>query len=198
MRLKEITEIKLGTITTRLNKIPYDDFIKYPTISMRQVSSFGSLTDFEYEDFYIEVPNRQLENIILTEMNDIVIGLTSQKSMVIDEENIKKLVPSNFALLKFDGDVIDPFYLCWQFNEGSLSKTIKAEIQGTSTVRVLSIQSILDLNIEMIPIDKQRKIGKIYKSFIKRNNIYNELQKEKYKLIKHGLNKKIGELQNEN
>lgn len=198
MKLGDFSEIKLGTIITRLQKEPYEDIVKFPAINMKQVASYDGINDIDDEPFFVEVPVSQKKTLLISRLNDVVIGLTSQKAMVIEIENINKLVPSNFALIRIDHDSIDPFYLCWQLNEGNASKAIRNEIQGTSVVRVLALQSIHDINIDPLPIMKQRKIGKLYQAFIRRNTIHNKIKKENHKLIKQGLNKTIGEIKNEN
>lgn len=197
MKLRDFSEIKLGTIVTRLQKKPYEDSVKYPAISMKQVSSYDGINEYEDDSFFVEVPISQRNNVLVSKLNDIVIGLTSQRAMVIEKENTDKLVPSNFALIRINNDTIDPFYLCWQLNEGNASKSIRTEIQGTSVVRVLAIQSIHDINIELLPIIKQKQIGKLYQTFIRSNKIQNKLKNEKHKLIKQGLNRMIGEIKNE-
>ena len=198
LRLKEMVEIKLGTIVTRLRKNPYDVSIMCPTISMKQVSAFSDIQENDYENLVTEIPKSQLDSCVLSKENDVVLGLTSHRSMVITSLDINKLIPSNFVLLRPNRMFIDPFYLCWQLNEGHLAQDIKSQIQGTTAVMAISIKSLSEYDFQLPMLEEQRLIGNIYRKHIERTKVYRHLLQEENKYIHSLLNKKIGEIENEN
>ena len=65
----------------------------------------------------------------------------------------------------FDQNELDPWYFCYQFNEGkSLEQQISKYHQGTTlSVKKLNIKSIGELKIPMLEKEKQRQIGRLYR-----------------------------------
>ncbi len=193
-----MNEIKLGTIVTRLKKNPYDTSIRFSTISMKQVTAFSDIQENLYEDLVTDVPSNQLDTCLFTRENDVVLGLTSHKSMVITSHDINKLIPSNFVLLRPNLLLLDPFYLCWQLNEGNLAQSIRTQIQGTTAVMSIPIKVLSEYDVPLPLIEMQQLIGKVYRKHIERLKIYSNLLQEENKYIQSLLKIKIGEIENEN
>lgn len=97
-----------------------------------------------------------------------VINLIKTKSAPLSEVNKDKCFTSNFLLCEFDPAVLDPWYLCYEFNEGkNFEQQISMHQQGTTLcVKKLNLKSIGELRINLIDIKKQRQIGEMYRKLI--------------------------------
>ena len=191
VKLEEVGEIVQGAIYTRIKPSnDIDECALLDTISMQELNyTIGnSLT---YEKLESKVLNSKIASCIFTKEDDVLIGLTMQKAMVITLERSGKLALSNFALIRIhDKNVVDPNYLCWLINENSyFKKLIDQSSQGTSYVSIVSIATLRNLEIPLIEIKKQRKIGKLYQLSIERKKVGEKLEQLKDNILKCNIEK---------
>ena len=190
-KLEELSEILQGSIYTRIkpdNDIDECTFLE--TISMQELNyTIGS--SLLYENQESKVLSSKILNCTFTKEHDVLVGLTMQKAMVIIAERSNKLVLSNFAVIRIhDKNIIDPYYLCWLLNENSyFKKVIEQSSQGTSYVSTLSMSTLRGLEIPLIDIDKQKRIGQLYNMSIKRKKISSRLEELKDCLLKAQIEK---------
>lgn len=99
------------------------------------------------------------------EKGNCIISLIRSKAAPISVGNMKKVITQNFLTCEFNENRMDPWYFCYQFNEGkSIEQQISRFHQGTTlSVKKLNVKSIGDLMINLPDINKQRVIGRIYK-----------------------------------
>ena len=142
--LEEIMNFTLGKNITRL-KILKDDIY--------------TMSDFEKD---------LLGTNQMGEKSNCIINLIRSKAAPISAETQGKFITSNFLLCSFDTNVLDPWYFCYQFNEGKgFEQQIGMYHQGnTLSVKKLNIKSIGELKIQVPDIEKQKQIGSIYKQSI--------------------------------
>lgn len=97
-----------------------------------------------------------------------IINLIRSKASPLSKETQDKCITSNFLLCSFDTQCLDPWYFCYQFNEGkSFEQQISMYHQGnTLSVKKLNIKSVGELKIQLLDIEKQRLIGNIYRQSI--------------------------------
>ena len=102
-----------------------------------------------------------------------IINLIRSKASPISTETQGKYITSNFLLCMFDQNELDPWYFCYQFNEGkSLEQQISKDHQGTTlSVKKLNIKSIGELKIPMLETEKQRQIGRLYRQSMKQKDL---------------------------
>ena len=114
-----------------------------------------------------------MNKCLLTREIDVVIGLSSQNSMVITKERAIKLLLSNFCMVRIkDQEILDPHYFEWLINEcKSLNKQPTGSMQGSSYVKMFSLDTIRNLEIDLPAIETQRKIGKIYSLGIEKDRV---------------------------
>lgn len=141
-----------------------DELIEF-TIG-KNVTRINNKTDFLYsqEDFNKDLQNVEGECL----SRSCVINLIQTKAAPLSKDIKKKCLTSNFLLCSFDIDILDPWYFCYQFNEGKHFKhQISRYHQGsTVSVKKLSISSIRELQIKLPSIEKQRAIGNMYRQSI--------------------------------
>lgn len=184
--LEQVSSIVQGSIYTRVKPIhDTDDSIDLDSISMQELNyRLGDSDAYDYSS--VKVSKTKIDNCVLAKEYDILVGLTMQKAMVISKELIGKLVLSNFAIISIlDRNILDPYYLCWLFNENNkIKKIIDQNAQGSSYVYTLSIATLRDIEIPIIDIELQRKIGRLYKLFIDKKQIEIKLKKLTEQLLK--------------
>ena len=185
-----MSEISLGTILTRVKpKSELQSIKQISTISMQELSYICGKDDSSFDEIISKIDIEKVDKCLLTKENDIVIGLSSQMAMVITKERANSLLLSNFCLVRVnDTNLLDPYYFAWLFNENSIMKhQLTSSTQGQSYVKMITLDVIRDLELDLPPINKQILIGKIYYQSIRKNRYERRLIELKQLL----LNKKL-------
>jgi restriction endonuclease S subunit len=177
-------EIQHGTILSRVKDPLQRESNAQPLLAMQDLSYELGLTQEKPGSSHEYVNPDSVEKCTFGYTGDVIIGLTVGKAMVIEEEYDGFLVPSNFALLQFDHQVIHPFYLMWYINESpDYLRQSELFTQGTS-VRSLSIRELREIDIALPPFREQRAIGELYRSVLRMEKL-SHVQKNLYlQLIK--------------
>lgn len=170
-KICEISDITQGSILTRIKAIGHGSMIK--AVTMQELSYYINASDEKGEANEIAIEEKKLDNACFSRKGDILVGLSSGKAMVVEEENSNKLVLSNFIRIRInDINFVDPYYLCWMLNENKdVLRTIASMTQGTARVSILPLAFLRDIQIKIIPIEEQRKIGRVYELIRKRTRI---------------------------
>lgn len=123
------------------------------------------------EDLYVpEDFNKDLLGINETcEGMGCVINLIKSKAAPLSVQTQRKCITSNFLKCSFDLEKLDPWFFCYQFNEGRyFAQQISKYYQGnTLSVKKINIKSVGEVNIQLPDIQKQRLIGNIYRQAIR-------------------------------
>ena len=182
-KIYEISEISQGSILTRIKAIAGG--IKKEAVTMQELSFYNNTSDEKGEINEVMVDYIRIENAYFTEEGDVLVGLSSGKAMVIEKSNSNKLVLSNFFRIRInDKNEIDPFYLCWLLNENKdIKRSVISLTQGTSRVSILPLAFIKELEVKILPIEKQKKIGQVYD--LERRRIRLRREKEKMSQLVH-------------
>lgn len=148
-KLDEIIQFALGKNTTRLK------------------NSGNAI--YTPEDF-----DKDLHSINQNEnASNCIISMIKSKSAPVSKETANLCITSNFLNCSFDPKILDPWYFCYQFNQG---KEIKAQVaryyQGsTLSVKKLTVQSIGNLEMPLPEIEKQHIIGQLYRKTIAQQDL---------------------------
>ncbi|MCI1245630.1 MAG: hypothetical protein LKG11_06790 [Bacilli bacterium] len=192
MKISEIADIATGTILTRVKPASkYDDTEKVPSISMQELSYFSSgKIDEIPERSMMTVLSSKKDQCAYAKANDVLYGLTQFRSMIIQGDFVGRLIPSNFAIIRIKSKDIDPSYLMWSLNEGPCSKkTISKMIQGTASVKNVSVTVLKNLDLTPLPpLARQRSIGKLYQMSLRREKIDGTIRKVRNALMINALN----------
>jgi hypothetical protein len=94
-----------------------------------------------------------------TNEGDLIIGMVKGRSSIVTSKNSGLCLNSNFAKCSFDPDALDPWYFAYWMNESEEAEFQKHIDSG----RALSLTGLETLTITVPDIDKQRRIGLIYK-----------------------------------
>lgn len=162
MKLDAIGKVIHGATLSRIESKAGEEFYTYPVFTMQELSRETGQYAIK-EDFQeVNIIKEKFDKSFLSKINMVVIGLTSYKALVIGEQNKEKLITSNFAIIEFNKNIIDPFYFSWYFNEHpKIGKQLRVAMQG-SIIRALSIQMLRELDIYVPSLETQKKIGRLY------------------------------------
>jgi len=171
MILEEIADITQGSILTRIKDTRGTMFKAF---TMQQLSYYINASDAPGLFNDIMVNNDKIENLCIAKENDILVGLASGKAMKVSKEDEGYVVLSNFIRIRLkDVESFNPDFICWIFNENlDTQKYFASQTQGSARVSIIPLSFIKCLNIDLIPFEQQKKIGKIY-----------QLQREKIKIV---------------
>lgn len=171
MFLEEIADITQGSILTRIKDT---NGTVFKAFTMQQLSYYINASDTPGLFNEIVVNNDKIGNLCIAKENDILVGLASGKAMKVSKEDDGFVVLSNFIRIRLkDIERFDPDFICWIFNENlDTQKYFASQTQGSARVSIIPLSFIKCLNVDLIPFEQQKKIGRIY-----------QLQKEKIKLV---------------
>ena len=179
MELVKCATIIQGCIPTRI-EVASGQSVE--TITMQELNYIANISDDKPILKYLTVQYDKLTNYTLTQANDVVIGLSSGKAIVIEPNREDKLVLSNLAIIRVnDLNVVDPYYLCWYINNNI--GTLKKMQQGTYSVSIIPLSMLKGLDITLLPISKQRLIGKIYDLKRRRDRLTQIIEKKKSEIL---------------
>lgn len=163
--LSDLAEVVQGNILTRIKPTSqFDETEEIEAISMQELSYYVGDSDSQNEIVKIKVQKGKSNSFIYTQQKDIVVGLSSRKAMVVEEERSTRLLLSNFVRVRIsDFSKLDPYYFCWLFNENLQFRNENSKYsQGSANVSVLSINELKKTNLELPNINTQRIIGQVY------------------------------------
>lgn len=193
-KLSDLAEISLGTILTRVKpESELQTYKLFSTISMQELSYNCGKGESGYEEIVSKIDEKKIDKCLLTQESDVIIGLASQNAMVITKERANSLLPSNFCLVRIaNQSALDPFFFTWLFNENvSVKQQLTGSMQGQSYVKMMTLDTIRNLQIDLPPICKQKLIGKIYISSIQRYHYDKKLIELKQLLLNKQLENKL-------
>ena len=162
MKIEDIAEVTVGVILSRVKAKPGEEHVKVPILTIQDLNRETGDYSIEEEITVEEINPNKYNSELLSHKGMVLIGITSYKAFVIDENYIGRVIPSYFAIVDLDKEKVDPYYFTWYFNEEeSVKKQLTIAKQGSS-IKSLSVQMLRELEVVIPPIEIQRKIGKIY------------------------------------
>ena len=189
MKLGEIAKIKIGLVLIRKKaKIKYEIKDIYNLITLKNIEDNGAFNEKPFEIFE---SNDELDKGYFTDEGDILIRLSYPYTAVyIDESKVNLLVPSSFSIIKLTTSNYIPEYIAWYLNSDKAKKELIKSQTGTamSTTNKTILASI---DIKEIPIEDQKRIGKIQELYLKERKLLDRLIEEKEKYYKAVTNKLI-------
>lgn len=160
-KLSDLAEVWQGSILTRIKAL---NGIKSEYLTMQELSYYCNQSDIKPEPSFVMIDKAKHKNCYFSQKGDVIIGLASGKTMVIEEERSNKLILSNLAILRIkDTKALSPYYLCWLINESDIvRKQILPLYQKTTRVKVIPLSTFKEIEIEYPNLERQVKIGKTY------------------------------------
>lgn len=180
-KIKEIATIQIGLVlsrqTNRSQNNNLNNIQKYKVLSLKSMknSVFDTNCLSELSTTF------NVNSRYLTKINDIIIRLSLPFCAYMikhkHEENI--VVPSQFLILKNINNAILPEFLQLYLNLPSVAKKIEANRSGTWLLNTIKQFSILNLEIQIPSIEKQKNIINLKELFDSEFNLQNRLLEKK-------------------
>lgn len=179
MELQNIANIIQGNIPTRIETTIG---LSVETITMQELNYIANVSNDLPVEKNITIQGDKLESYSLTKEHDIIVGLSSAKAIVIENNRANKLILSNLAIIRIkDTEKVDPYYLCWFIN--SNKAVIKKMQQGTSAVSIIPLSMLKNFEVELLPIETQRTIGKINELKRQRDRLTYSIETKKMDIL---------------
>jgi len=192
MVLKDLVDIAIGSVLSRIPKEKINATSVLP-LAIQDVNSHYLIGEKLEQRFPVMIPNDYLEKAVIAKAGDVVVTLSNPKALVIEDTFNGYLVPSNMIRIRInDLNKLDPYYLSWIIGfSNDFAKVIYCNLQGTTFVKTISVDVLRETDIPLVPIDEQRKIGKLNELFWKRESIQEEMKKKRKEAFMALLNSKI-------
>lgn len=180
MNLEQCASVSQGAFLSRVQTIPLSEeekliLHKFSLYSMKEMnewlSSDPNVMPDNSQDVYVS--KDRLGSLPIAKEGWVLISLTGQRAVALQQEHVGKLIPSNFAIIEPSG-VLHPNYLEWFINEHpDCRKQLKLATQGSS-VAALSIQMLRTLEIFLPPKEDQVKVGSVHRLLHRKNCLLQE------------------------
>lgn len=188
MKLQHLSNIIQGNIPTR---IAVSTGQSVETITMQEINYIANVSDDLPVEKFLTIQGDKLPTYATTQKYDVVVGLSSGKAIVIESNRVDKLILSNLAIIRInDMSEVDPYYLCWFINNNTAAlKQLKKLKQATSAVSIIPLSMLKNFEITLLPIEKQRTIGKIYELKRQRDRLTRSIESKKTDILARQLMK---------
>lgn len=86
---------------------------------------------------------------------------------IVGKTNAGKVPSLNFTKVEFHSEHLDKHYFIYLFNAYSAVRRQKERgLQGTGSILRIPIKTLNEIEIPIIPLEKQKKIGQAYKKIL--------------------------------
>ena len=188
MELQSLANIIQGNIPTRI-EVTTGQSIE--TITMQELNYIANVSDDLPIAKYITVQGDKIGTYSLTKEYDVVVGLSSGKAIVSESNRADKLILSNLAIIRIkDMSKVNPYYLCWFINNNTAAlKQLKKLKQATTAVSIIPLSMLKSFEVTLLPIEKQRTIGKISELKRQRDRLTHSIETKKTDILTQQLMK---------
>lgn len=187
MKLSDLAMVRTGLVLARKQaKIENDIVQKYKQLNLRSINEKGYIDMDLVETF---AANEKLRAEYLTQLGDVVVRLTTPYTAVlIDEETVGMVISSHFIVIRSSGKKILPEYLYWLFNTDKVKAVISQNITSTM-IGTVKPAYFAEFEVELLPIEKQKKISQLNLLSKKELHLLNELINQKELYNKEAINR---------
>lgn len=191
MQLNDLADIWQGNIYTRIKPTGKEgeNVLTCKAVTMQELSDYDGFISTAKEEVKEIKISAGKKRILITKENDVLVGLASRNAMVINKATADRIVLSNFALIRIkDFKMLNPYYLCWLFNCNlHFQRMLENLAQGSTAISILLVESLRKVDIKLIPLPDQKKIGNVYNLARNRKRIALRIEREREKYINHKL-----------
>ena len=184
MKLSDVANIRTGLILSRKQDEKNTNFI-YKSLNLKCINPLGYVDKNALDVFKT---NEKLKGCYITKKDDVVVKLTMPyTAILIDETTENLVVSSNFLIIRCDKEKILASYLYWFLNKENV-KHYMFKNATSNMLNAVNSSNYNNLNIDLIPIEKQKIIGNLCLLSLKENKLTLDLQQQKLKYNKILLN----------
>ena len=170
--LSEISETQIGSVLSRNISKSESGFLA-KILTLKSLSNNGAIDLNKIESIYF---SKTIDKKYLSQKDDIVIRFSEPfTSCLITENETNLIIPSSLCRIRITSQDIMPSFLTWYLNSSFFNKQITKHIQ-TSTINIISMKMINNIEIPLIGMDTQKKITDIQNLVTRYINLTNELE----------------------
>lgn len=162
MRLEDIADIVQGIPLSRIR-----------TGEDRELEE-KTVYSFESESKILVDKDRTGQNIPLVEKDMILFNIVSYNAKKAREEDLGKVVPSNYVLIRLKDKNISPDYLAWYMDQAEAFKRELNKLRQGSTVLSIPINEFRKVNLRLAGLETQEKIGRVNRLKERRKDLFLE------------------------
>ena len=179
MKLGDAVSVRTGAVTGRkkAEKGTEQSFC-YKMLNLKCLAPEGHINLNHVEDYSAR---EELKPNLFSQKGDVLIRLSFPYTAVLidDESTCDLLVPSHFAVLRADREIVLPEYILWFLRRESTYQQILQNSSGSTAFGTISSGFIASLNIQILPIEKQKALGQLLLLSNKEQELLYRLAKEK-------------------
>ena len=191
-RLEELCTIKTGAPTSRAKKISEGIDPKEVKVLLPRAMQAGTIVD---EDLAVEVVG-EVKDENFTHEGDVVIKLsTPYDSVYVDKAHEGIMITSfGMVLRKKPEAELDMQYLSMFLNLPQTNSVLQAVSTGQSAaMAMLKRQTVADIEVPLLPIERQRKLAALFQAVRERKHQYVRLIELDEELVTSQMTKSIWE-----
>lgn len=192
MNIKKVKLCNLATISSGLvvkRKQAFNEgavLKRYRMLTLKSFEQRGLLNKNEFEDFE---SNEILNNKYLTKKGDVIIRLSYPYTAITISDNEEGiLIPSLFAIVRLNNDIILPGYLSIFLNSEHMKKLYSKSSIG-SKIQIIKTSMLKEIDVKIHNIERQQKIVEFNKLALREIKLLEQLYIEKAKLHNVSINK---------
>lgn len=156
-KISEFVRFVPGINPTRARK-------QYGTDEINYYDQAAFERDYNHKHGFVE--EEIIENILAglaLQKGDVVISNSMQLATMVGDANAGKVPSLNFTKVEFCDDRLDKRYFIYLFNSyRDIRRQKERELQGNGPILRIPIKSLKKLEIPVISLEKQAKIGRAY------------------------------------
>lgn len=183
--LGQLAYVSQGITLSRIQPTNPTMSERFSLFTMKEMNeSLGFQISSREEEQFAEVDKQKQNQIVLTAENMVLINLIARKAVVVTNQHVGKVIPSNFAIVEVDTTKLNPYYFAWYFNEHPIcQRQLRIATQG-SIVSALSIQMLRKLKVILPTREQQQRIGRMYQLQIRKKLLMTQRQQLEEMIIK--------------
>ena len=173
-RLEELCTIKTGAPTSRAKKIPEGIEPREVRVLLPRAMQAGSIVDDELATETVG----EVKDEYFTHEGDVVIKLsTPYDSVYVDKAHEGIMITSfGMVLRKKPEAELDMRYLSMFLNLPQTNRVLQAVSTGQSVaMAMLKRRMVADIQVPLLPVERQQKLGALFKTVQERRHQYARL-----------------------
>ncbi|GHV11452.1 hypothetical protein FACS189491_02710 [Spirochaetia bacterium] len=179
-KLGDIAKIQTGLVLAR-RQASHASKYTYQRLLLRALRENGTINLRETESYVSSGP---LDKSVLTQAGTIVIKLSAPLNPVlITEQNEGMVIPSQMAAIEIQDGIL-PEYIRVYLSRKSVADQLLANYVVIAQ-RGITINSLMNLGIEVPSLKNQRLICACYENVCKKHQLRNELDQQEQKMMNY-------------
>ena len=184
IKLDEIAEVISGVGDERLSSGSYRYYYYQPNSFLDADGPISLPTLFRDEPV--------LEKHIVKRGDVIVKRLNHDRAYMAEETEGSTTISQNLFIVRTSDGRCLPEYLAFLFEQQEILLQI-SQVSGTAApIRAISVKMLHEISIPLIPLEKQRSIGALWKLSKRKQSLLKKLEAENGRLMTAVYNKYIG------